>query len=263
MSWPPPIPPAWARIRPKPARRPAQTLSSRRGISTWKGDGAANIWDVSGASNWKSNTTVTIFNNGDAATFDNTGSNNVAVTLAGTPQPALVTFNATKNYTFSGAGSIAGTNMLLKSGTGTLTINNTNLYSGGTIISNGSIVIGNIGANSAAWGTGPIYLYGGTVQFNGYGGSTGTGWGGCTNMFIVPAGQTGTLQLPPRWGYSSPFTSPLTGGGTLNVTVDYVRDYFSGDWSAFTGQINVSIRAAAPAISGSTTSTVTRMPPST
>jgi autotransporter-associated beta strand protein len=206
----------------------------------WKGDGSANIWDVSGASNWKSNATVTIFNNGDAATFDNSGSNNVAVTLVGTPQPALVTFNATKNYTFSGGGSITGTNVLLKSGTGALTINTTNTYSGGTVISNGSIVIGNIGANSAAWGTGPIYFYGGTVQFNGYGGSTGTGWGGCTNALVVPAGQTGTLQLPPRWGYSSPFTSPLTGGGTLNVTVEYVRDYFSGDWSAFTGQINVS-----------------------
>jgi autotransporter-associated beta strand protein len=27
----------------------------------------------------------------------------------------------------------------------------------------------------------------------------------------------------------------------LNVTVDYVRDYLSGNWSAFTGQINVSV----------------------
>ena len=169
----------------------------------WKGDGSANIWDVSGAPNWLSNATVTIFNNGDAATFDNSGSNNVAVTLVGTPQPALVTFNATKNYTFSGAGSITGTNVLLKSGTGALTINTTNTYSGGTVISNGSIVIGNIGANNAAWGTGPINFNGGTVQFNGYGGSGGTDWGGCTNTFNVPVGQTGTLLLPPRWGYTA------------------------------------------------------------
>jgi fibronectin-binding autotransporter adhesin len=59
----------------------------------------------------------------------------------------------------------------------------------------------------------------------------------------VPAGQVGTLLLPPRWGYSSPFTSPLTGAGTLNVTVDFIRDYFNGDWSDFTGQINVSARS--------------------
>jgi autotransporter-associated beta strand protein len=35
----------------------------------------------------------------------------------------------------------------------------------------------------------------------------------------------------------------LTGGGTLNVSVDYVRGLISGDWSAFTGQINVSPRS--------------------
>jgi autotransporter-associated beta strand protein len=209
----------------------------------WNGDGAANIWDVSGASNWQTNNVDTIFNNGDTVTFDNSGSNNVPVTVAGTPQPALVTFNASKNYTLGGVGSIAGTNKLIKTGTGTLTINNTNLYSGGTIISNSTILPGNIGANGAAWGTGPITLAGGTVQFNGYGGSLNTGWGGCTNTINVPAGQSGTLLLPPRWGYSSPFTSPLIGSGTLNVTVDNIRAYFSGNWSAFAGQINFSPRS--------------------
>src|SRR6185437_7556001 len=128
------------------------------------------------------------------------------------------------------------------------TVNNTNLYSGGTIISNSTVLTGNIGANSAAWGTGPITLAGSftagaIVQFNGYGGATGTGWGGCTNTIIVPAGKSGELRLPPRWGYSSPFISPLSGGGTLTVRVDYVRDFFSGDWSAFTGIINILPRS--------------------
>lgn len=207
----------------------------------WNGDGAANIWDASGNTNWRTNGVNTIFNNGDTVTFDNSGSNNVPIYLAGTPQPALVTFNATKNYTLDGIGSISGTNKLIKTGSGTLTINNTNLYSGGTIISNSTVYPGNIGANSAAWGTGPITLSGGTIQFNGYGTrDNGTGWGGCTNTINVPAGLTGTLLLPARFGYSSPFTSPLAGGGTLNVTVEYVRGYFSGNWSAFTGKINVS-----------------------
>ncbi len=208
---------------------------------TWNGDGAANIWDMGGAANWHTNGVDTIFYNGDTVTFDNSGSNNVPVFVAGTPQPALVTFNASKNYTVGGVGSIAGTNKLIKTGSGSLTINNTNLYSGGTIISNSTVFPGNIGANSAAWGTGPVILAGGTVQFNGYGTrDSGTGWGGCTNTINVPAGQTGTLLLPARFGYASPFNSPLTGGGTLNVTVEYVRDYFTGDWSAFTGRINVS-----------------------
>lgn len=210
---------------------------------TWDGDGAANIWDASGNSNWKTNGVNTIFNNGDTVTFSNTGSNNVPIFVAGTPQPALVTFSATKNYTLDGVGSISGTGMVVKISSGTLTINNTNSYSGGTIISNSTIVPGNGDANSKAWGTGPITLSGGTIQFNGYGtrDTTTISWGGCTNTINVPAGQTGTLLLPARFGYSGPFTSPLIGAGTLNVTVEYVRDYFSGDWSAFTGKINVSV----------------------
>ena len=211
----------------------------------WNGDGVANIWDASGNTNWRTNNADTIFNNGDTVTFDNSGSNNVPVIIAGTPQPALVTFNASKNYTIDGAGFISGTNKLIKTGSGTLTINNTNLYSGGTIISNSTVFPGTIGANSAAWGTGPITLAGGAVQFNGFGTrDSGSGWGGCTNAFNVPAGLTGTLLLPARFGYASPFSSPLTGSGTLNVTVEYVRDYFSGNWSAFTGRIIVSVPAS-------------------
>jgi len=208
----------------------------------WNGDGLANIWDASGNYNWKTNGTDTIFNNGDTVTFDNTGSNNVAVFLAGTPKPAFTIFNSTKNYTLDGVGAIAGTNKLIKTGSSTLTINNTNLHSGGTVISNGIIFPGTIGANSGAWGTGPITLAGGTLQFNGYGTrDNGSGWGACTNAIIVPTGQTGTLLLPARFGYSSQFNSPLTGGGTLNLTVESIRGYFYGNWSAFTGRINISV----------------------
>ncbi|HEU5396635.1 MAG TPA: autotransporter-associated beta strand repeat-containing protein, partial [Verrucomicrobiae bacterium] len=210
----------------------------------WKGDGAANIWDVDGFANCQTNGVRTKFNNGDTLVFDNTGSNNVPVVIAGLPQPALVTFSATKAYTLNGPGSIAGTNPCVKTGSGSLTINNTNLNSGGFVISNGTMYPGNIAANSTAWGTGPITLAGGTIQFNGYGSrDSGSGWGGCTNTINVPAGRTGTLLLPARFGYGSPFNSPLVGAGTLNVTVEYVRDYFTGDWSAFTGLINVSAPA--------------------
>jgi autotransporter-associated beta strand protein len=209
----------------------------------WNGDGVANVWDSSGNTNWQTNGVDTIFNNGDTVTFDNTGSNNVPIYLAGTPQPALVTINSTKNYTLGGVGSIAGTNKFIKTGSGTLTINNTNYFSGGITISNSTVYPGNIGANSAGWGNGPITLAGGTVQFFGYAGSLSTGFGGLTNAINVPVGQSGSILLPPRWGYSSPFSSPLIGGGTLNVTVDYVRNYFSGNWSAFTGKINVTPRS--------------------
>jgi rhamnogalacturonan endolyase len=222
----------------------ATTLATAPSL-TWRGDGTQNSWDVIVTANWLNGANVTLYADPAYVTFDNTGSNSPAINLAAVLHPGSVTVTGTKNYTFSGAGSIAGTNMLLKSGTGTLTLNITNTYTGGTVISNsGAIILGAIGANSAAWGFGPITFKGGTVQFNGYGSSsTGTDFGTCTNPFVVPSGQSGTLQVPPRFGYSSAFSSGLSGGGTLNIVDDYVRCSFAGDWSAFTGQINVGPRS--------------------
>jgi rhamnogalacturonan endolyase len=222
----------------------ATTLATPPSL-TWRGDGTLNSWDAIVTPNWLNGASVTLYADPAYVTFDNTGSNSPAINLATVLHPGSVTVAGTKNYTFNGAGSIAGTNMLLKSGTGTLTLNITNTYTGGTVISNsGSIVLGAIGANSSAWGTGPITFKGGTVQFNGYGSSsTGTDFGACTNPFVVPFGQSGTLLVPPRFGYSSAFSSGLSGGGTLNIVDDYVRCSFSGDWSAFTGQINVGPRS--------------------
>lgn len=220
----------------------ATTLPLPPGL-VWRGDGVNNVWDIGVTANWVTGGNSSAFTNGTSVILDDTGSNNVPVNLSGALQPASVLVTAAKNFTFSGTGALTGSGRLIKNSSGSLTLNTTNTFSGGTSISNGTIIPGNIMLNQGCWGAGPITLAGGTIQFNGYGGSTGTGWGGMTNTFIVPAGQTGTLLLPPRWGYSSPFSSALTGGGTLNVTVDYIRNYISGDWSAFTGQINVSPRS--------------------
>jgi autotransporter-associated beta strand protein len=211
---------------------------------TWRGDGTANVWDDGGAANWFDGSSLTIFGDGTPVIFDQTGSNTPSINLVGLLQPLSVTVNATKSYTNTGSGSLAGPMTLAKSGTGTLTINTTNLFSGGMVISNGVVALGSIAANMRGLGIGPITFMGGTLQFNGYGSSdTGTDWGGCTNPFVVPAGQTGQLRMPPRFGWGSPFTSSLTGSGTLNIVDDYVRCGFAGNWSAFAGQINVGPRS--------------------
>jgi autotransporter-associated beta strand protein len=206
---------------------------------TWRGDGSANLWDVSGADNWVTNNVLTTFNNGDTVTFDGAGSNNVAVTLAGNLQPALVTFNASKSYNFSGPGLIAGTNQLVKSGSGILTLNTTNSYSGGTVLSNGTIICGNIGANAAALGTGAATFDGGTLEFNGWTGSNGTDYGGNTNALVVPTNQTGIIHVPQRF-LSPGLAGSLSGSGTLNLQVKFVRGDIPANWSAFTGKINVT-----------------------
>jgi autotransporter-associated beta strand protein len=45
---------------------------------------------------------------------------------------------------------------------------------------------------------------------------------------------------PADTGAGAGLFSSLSGGGTLNLEVNYLRDSLSGDWSAFTGLINVT-----------------------
>jgi len=205
---------------------------------TWKGDGVANIWDVSGAANWTTNGVATTFDNGDTVTFDSSGANNVPVALPGFVQPALVIYNASKSYAFSGLGGITGPNMMIKAGTGTWTLSTTNTCNGGLVLSNGTTTAGSISANRSSLGTGPITFDGGTLEFNGWTGSNGTDYGGNTNALVVPTGQTATIHVPQRF-LSPGLSGILSGGGTLNLMVKYVRGDISGNWSAFTGLINV------------------------
>jgi autotransporter-associated beta strand protein len=209
----------------------------------WTGS-TSSTWDTT-TTNWLNGITPTTYADGNNVFFDDSATSASAV-INSAVSPGSVTFtNSSINYTISGSSGISGSASLIKTGSGSLTLNNTNYYSGGTIISNSSIIVPNGAANivnNGAWGTGPITLMGGTAQLNGYGGNNGVYWGILTNDLVVPSGQTGTLLCPARISGSG-LTGRLTGGGTLNITVDYVRGLLSGDWSAFTGQINVSPRS--------------------
>lgn len=151
-------------------------------------------------------------------------------------------------------GVLTGPGGLTKVGLGTLTLANPNTYAGGTVLSNGVLALGSNGANNNGTGSGvgatnnPVTFYGGTLQLFGYDGSVGLNYSTFYNPLVVPAGQTGTLRLFPRGpantGATAGLFCSLSGGGTLNLVVNYVRDSLSGDWSGFTGLINVTSRNA-------------------
>src|SRR5262249_11786118 len=69
----------------------------------------------------------------------------------------LLTLSGNFNNTISGA--ISGTGGLSMTGAGTLTLNGTNTFTGSTTVSAGTVVVG----KTAAFGTGPLILSGGTV----------------------------------------------------------------------------------------------------
>jgi autotransporter-associated beta strand protein len=213
--------------------------------------GWLNVGDTDGSSAYM------IAPNGGTLTFANGTSNGAGLTQLSTSAgdtvaaPMILSNNLTvvnnsSSHTLTLSGAISGSNSVTYVGPGSVTLTASNGYSGGTLLNGGTVLCaGSTNINQYGFGGGAITFNGGTLQFYGYGGSGGTDWGGCSNTFNVPAGQTGALLLPPRFGYSIPFSSALTGGGVLNVTVDYVRNYFAGNWSAFTGQINASPRGGA------------------
>ncbi len=120
---------------------------------TWHGDGIANVWDSGVTANWIQSGTNQYFYVGDSVTFDNTGSDTPAINLAGSMFPGAVTVNASQNYDFTG-GAIS-TGNLNKSGTGTLILENNNIYAGPTAINGGVVQVGNAGT-SGTLGSGPV-----------------------------------------------------------------------------------------------------------
>jgi autotransporter-associated beta strand protein len=131
---------------------------------TWRGDGLANAWNVAGSSNWFNGAATDQFFQFDTVTFDDSGSNSPSVNLTDTLTPAAVTVNASKSYTFAGGGKLSGATSLTKLGTGTLTLNNANDFSGAITVGGGVLKPANISALGA---TNPVGVQsGGTLDLN-------------------------------------------------------------------------------------------------
>jgi autotransporter-associated beta strand protein len=135
----------------------------------WKGT-ASGSWDVNTTLNWQNSLGASdTFFNLDSVTFSNNPTT-ASVTLATNVYPTAVLFNnsSATTYTFSGPGGIGGGTSLTKLvGNGTVYMNVTNTYTGGTTISAGTISLGN-GGNEivTGLGTGPVTLNtGGTLMF--------------------------------------------------------------------------------------------------
>jgi autotransporter-associated beta strand protein len=163
--------------------------------------------DVAGALNWYDGANLVVYNNGSDVFFDQSGSNNTAVTLVGALQPDSVTVNATKNYTFNTTnGFLGGAPALTKSGSGTLTINNSNSFSGGVNLNSGNLTLG----NTFGAGSGPIRFNGGTVSF------------------VVGSQQTYANALVINSN-----STILSQGGNNNIV--------SGSWSGSNAALNIAI----------------------
>jgi autotransporter-associated beta strand protein len=129
------------------------------------------------------------------------------------------------------AGQIVGGGALVKAGAGALAFSGSNGYTGGTFIYGGSVALGSAAGNQYGLGGGLVTLSNATLSLMDIEASENCAWKIC-----VLTNSASTLNCDGR----STMSGSLTGGGTLNVYSPYVRTDFSGNWSAFTGQINAT-----------------------
>lgn len=205
----------------------------------WQGGNPNTNWDLATTANFTNGATPVVFNGGDNVTFDDTSSRPVVTLVGNYLAPTLITESASQNYAFTGSGTIVGAGALLMKGSGTLTISNANTFTGGTTISNGTVVLRNAGFQSV--GTGPITLAGGTLDVP----ITGSSALGVSNEIHVVA--SSTLQYDQINTYACVLRGALTGdaNSTLTIsnnnagaTLNRVRLY-----TAFTNDANIVLNS--------------------
>ena len=215
---------------------------------TWAGDGISNRWDVVNSFNWTNTPAPIQFYQLDFVTFDNTATN-FNVSLQGTVVPSGITVNSSSNYVFSTPGIIGGVGTLVKTGTGTLLITNgANIYTGGTIVSNGLLSVGTDSGNNQndqALGSGPITVSGGELRFGGNGGTVVTHV--ITNAVILNGGSIKAQDGVQRLTNST--VTVAAGGGSL-VTVFATKNLVLDSPLIGTGNLTVSAVPAGTNVAG-------------
>ena len=187
---------------------------------TWRGGNSGNAWDLNTTANWvDTNNAATVFTNGDNVLFDNTSGTNPTPNVSVALTPASVSVISSSNFTFSGVGSFNGTMQLIKAGSGNLTVNTTNSFTGQVSLSAGKIIMGNAGASL---GSGTLQMNGGTIQL--------ASGGTLANPVNVVAPSTVTTSGNTTFG------AAIAGSSTLTVTSGNVLT-FQSVVTGFTGTV--------------------------
>lgn len=201
------------------------TVTGNPATLTWTGTTSGN-WDTATASNWTGATPNT-FGPNDAVVIDDSSSV-ATITPVGTVTPRSTLVNNSARAITLAAG--LGGGVLTKNGTSQLTLTGTNSHAS-TILNAGTMQLSTATANASGLGTGPITLNGGTLKMFSAGDATYAG--NLPNALIVSG--TAAFHTAPRGGFSG----NVSGTGTLNYLTTYVRADVTGNWSDFSGILNV------------------------
>ncbi len=175
----------------------------------WNGNVSA-VWDTNATANWKNGLfTGLYYTDTNEVVLDDSAAGNFALTLNSTVKPVSLTVSATNNYSLNGSGSIAGSTICAKSGSGVLTLNNTNSFVGQTTVNAGALVLNNLNSLAA---------------------------GGSLNI------AAGAVAQPKLAGTYAAMPTIINGAGTANGSFGGALDFHSGGGTTVTwpGQINLN-----------------------
>jgi autotransporter-associated beta strand protein len=191
------------------------TGSGSAGNLVWQGDGANNLWDITTTSDWLSGASADVYYDGDTVNFTDAGAANQPV-LNVTVNPAAVIFTNTTAYNLTGAGAIAGSASVSKSGSGTASLGTANSYTGSTVVTGGVLQIGATNALGSPSGSTALATVSGagTLDINGYAVDASTFSGYNKALQISGAGSSSTQGAIDC---SSGGTKLSSGGGDVGV----------------------------------------------
>jgi autotransporter-associated beta strand protein len=178
-----------------------------------------STWDTT-SPNWKQSGAPADYTDGDAVIFDDTtsGTSPITVTLNTTVSPSSVTaHNSAKNYiiTNTPTGNISGSAALSVLGSGTVTLDGTNTYTGGTTISAGQLNINNGGdpTDGTAIGLGPLTINAGATIDN-------TSGSNVTLQAAIPETWNGNFTYLGSANSFNTGSGGVTLGNSLSITVN-------------------------------------------
>ncbi|HEU5125585.1 MAG TPA: autotransporter-associated beta strand repeat-containing protein [Verrucomicrobiae bacterium] len=235
----------------------------------WQGDGVANLWAVDEGTNWLSGTNRVAFSAGDNVTFDDSGLNSPAINLSGPLVVGTVHVLAAQDYTFGGSGYLAGPGALIKTGSGRLNLNTMNTFSGGVLIGEGVVQLGDgvlvsgnlsgnvtnnetlIFANPTDVSSGASIRGSGTLIKRGAGTLSLSGTQTYTNLTTIENGTLEFTGTPPpgnitnnatltfKPGSATTYAGTISGSGEVRTSGSGVTMTLSGE-NKFTGGLTVT-----------------------
>jgi autotransporter-associated beta strand protein len=186
------------------------------------------------------NGTITLGSGGIDATQLSNGTTaiNTAIALA-----AAQSWNIGNGTTLSAGGSISGAFALTKTGSGTLALNGVNIYSGGTIVSAGTLLANSSDTLNGSTGSGLVTVASGATL-----GGTGQIRGSIIMDGTITAGNASTSGAPGKLTANNAASiTTLAGGGAYDVKINNATGTGGTNWDELVlSGLSVTASSASP-----------------